>query len=404
MPGAEAAKRRALDEAALAELDATLAAHVDEGMPGLVTLVARGGEVHVTVAGRQDFDEAPMRRDTIFRIASMSKPVAAAAAMILVEEGRIALDEPVGRLLPELANPRVLARLDGPIDETVPAARPILVEDLMTLKLGTGAIMAPGASRSTRRWPSAGSGSGRSCQRSTAWTATWRRWGRCRLMRQPGEYWLYDTGVHVLGVLIERAAGRPLAAFMAERLFAPLGMVDTGFSVPAAALDRLAGCWWRNYATGVLERFDGAGAESRFAAPPAFASASGGLVSTADDYLAFARMLLNRGEHGGRRILSAASVAAMTADHITPAVKARSPFGPGFWDAGGWGYGMQVITRPEPGGPVGCGWVGGYGTSGYWDPASGLIGIHLTQRLMESPAPTAVFTDFWTGARAAAGV
>ena len=127
------------------------------------------------------------------------------------------------------------------------------------------------------------------------------------------------------------------------------------------------------------------------------------MVSTADDYLAFARMMLNGGVHQGRRILSAASVAAMMTDQITPAQKAVSPFGSGFWDAGGWGYGMQVVTRPQPGGPLGCGWVGGYGTSGYWDPATGLVGIHLTQRLMESPEPTAVFTDFWTGARAAAG-
>ena len=94
----------------------------------------------------------------------------------------------------------------------------------------------------------------------------------------------------------------------------------------------------------------------------------------------------------------------MTTDHITPAQKAASPFGPGFWEAGGWGLGMQVITDPQPGGPRGCGWVGGYGTSSYWDPETGLIGIHLTQRVMESPAPTPVFTDFWTGARAAAGV
>jgi CubicO group peptidase (beta-lactamase class C family) len=228
--------------------------------------------------------------------------------------------------------------------------------------------------------------------------------GSLPLMRQPGEFWLYDTGMQLLGVLIERAAGQPLGDFMAERLFEPLGMVDTGFFVPAAKLDRLAGIWWRNHATGVLERFDGIGAESRFAAPPGFASASGGLVSTADDYLAFARMMANGGRLGAVRILSAESVARMSRDQIAPEVKARSPFAPGFWEAGGWGYGMQAVTNPMPGYPRGCGWAGGYGTSGYWDAETGLIGIHLTQGLMESPAPTAVFADFWTGARAAAGV
>jgi CubicO group peptidase (beta-lactamase class C family) len=181
-------------------------------------------------------------------------------------------------------------------------------------------------------------------------------------------------------------------------------MVDTGFSVPEDKLDRLTACYWRNYSTGDFECFDGEVEESRFARTPRFASASGGLVATADDYLAFARMMLGGGAYRGRRILTEASVRAMHADRIPAEVKARSPFGPGFWEGGGWGLGMQVITRPMPGGPLGRGWVGGYGTSGYWDPATGLIGIHLTQRVMESPEPTPVFTDFWTRAREAAGL
>ena len=222
------------------------------------------------------------------------------------------------------------------------------------------------------------------------------------LARQPGEAWLYDTSMQLLGVLLERASGQPLEALMRERLFEPLGMADTGFSVPAAKLGRLPACWWRNYATGVVERFDPAGAESRFAAAPGFASASGGLVSTADDYLAFARMMLNGGRHGDRRVLSEASVRAMTTDHITAAQKAASPFVPGFWETRGWGYGLSVMQAPGPGDPRGFGWDGGYGTSGYWDPASGVIGVLLTQRLMESPAAPPVFTDFWRGAFAAA--
>ena len=276
--------------------DGALLSHVDDMTPGLVALVAVGEEVHVTAEGRRDFGAARMERDTIFRIASMTKPVAAAAAMILVEDGRLALDEPVGRLLPELARPRVLARLDGPIDETVPAARPIRVEDLMTMRLGIGAIMAPGEFPINTAMAERGIGRrDRGLPEVDGMDGYAAALGSLPLMRQPGDYWLYDTGMDLLGVLIERAAGQPLARFMAERIFAPLGMADTGFSVPAAKLDRLAACYWRNIASGEFERFDGEGEESRFARPPRFASAAGGLVSTADDYLAFARMML-----GGR--------------------------------------------------------------------------------------------------------
>jgi CubicO group peptidase (beta-lactamase class C family) len=393
-----------LDEDALVALDGALERHVDGMTPGIVALVARGSTVHVAAVGRADFGGPRMRRDTIFRISSMTKPVAAAAAMILVDEGRLALDEPVARLLPELAEPRVLKRLDGPLEETVPAERPVLVEHLPTLRLGLGAVMAPGEFPIAAAMEEKGVGVGPRLPEVAGMDGFAAAVGSLPLMRQPGDYWLYDTGMDLLGVVIERAAGQPLAEFMAERLFAPLGMADTGFFVPAEKLDRLAGCYWRDPATDCFERFDGEGEESRFARPPRFASAAGGLVSTADDWLAFARMMLAGGEHAGRRILSEASVRAMQSDRIPPEVKARSPFGPGFWEAGGWGLGMQVVTRPARGAPVGCGWVGGYGSSGYWDPASGLVGVHLTQRLMESPDPTEVLTDFWTCARAAAGV
>ena len=157
------------------------------------------------------------------------------------------------------------------------------------------------------------------------------------LMRQPGEHWLYETPMQLLGVVLERAADKPLADLMAEKVFDPLGMSDTGFFVPEAKRGRLATCWWRNYGTGVFEVFDGAGPDSRFATPPAFPIASGGLVSTADDWLRFGRMMLGGGTLDGVRVLSPASVAAMTGDRVPAEVKARSPFGPGFWEVGGWG-------------------------------------------------------------------
>jgi CubicO group peptidase (beta-lactamase class C family) len=159
----------------------------------------------------------------------------------------------------------------------------------------------------------------------------------------------------------------------------------------------------RNPATDKLDIFDAAGRESRFIRPPGFPSASGGLVSTADDHLAFARMILNKGEHGAKRLLSERSVALMATDHITAQQKAASPFVPGFWHGRGWGYALSVIKEPAPGDARSFGWDGGYGTSCYWDPQSGLVGILLPQRLWESPVPPPVRVDFWRFAYKAIG-
>ena len=179
-------------------------------LPGLVALVARGDDVHVTVAGALDFGGAPMQRDTIFRIASMTKPVAAAATMILVEDGRIALDEPVGRLLPEFAAPRVLARLDGPIDDTVPAERPIRVEELLTMTLGIGAIMAPGDFPINAAMAERGLGAGPRLPDFAGMDAYAAALGSLPLMRQPGEDWLYDTA-DAAARRADRAGRRPAA-------------------------------------------------------------------------------------------------------------------------------------------------------------------------------------------------
>ncbi|MGP1395460.1 MAG: serine hydrolase domain-containing protein [Inquilinaceae bacterium] len=389
----------------LTALDTAMAGHVARGgIPGVVALLARGDDVHVTVHGAMDFGEtAPMRRDTIFRIASLTKPVSAAIAMMLVEDGKFTLDEPVDRLLPELAGRRVLKHLDGPVDDTVPALRPILIGDLLTLRMGMGAIFSADPHPIVQAMADRGIAVGPHLPEADGPDDYIAKLGALPLMHQPGEMWMYDTGMHVLGVLIERAADRPLADLFEERLFTPLGMIDTGFSVPADKLDRLPACHWRNHGTGAVEVFDPAGPDSRFARTPGFANAAGGLVSTADDYLAFARMMLNGGDHAGRRLLSRDSVSLMTRDHITADQKARSVFAPGFWDQYGWGLGMAVSHRKTKGEPYGLGWDGGYGTSGYWDPESGLIGILLTQRLWDSPEPPAVRKEFWQAANAALG-
>jgi len=385
-----------LSQARLERLDDALRGHVARGdVHGLVALVARRDAVHVTAIGVQDSASgAPMRRDTIFRIASMTKPVTAAAVMMLVEESRIGLDDPVDRWLPELASRRVLRRIESPLDDTVPAARPITLRDLLTFRFGLGAVMAmPGTYPIQAAMAELGVAPGPE-QVAAAPDDYMRRIGRLPLMHQPGEKWLYHTGADILGVLIARIAGMRLADFLRERIFAPLGMRDTGFSVPDAAIGRLAACYARGPKSGALTVWDAARG-GRYAHPPVFASL---LVSTADDFLAFARMLLQHGRHTDVRILERPSVELMMTDHITPEQKAASPFFPGFWDTKGWGFGGAVVTRRDPNGanPGSYGWAGGFGTSFIVDPAADMVAILLVQRLMRSPDDSALNEEFLT--------
>jgi CubicO group peptidase (beta-lactamase class C family) len=216
-------------------------------------------------------------------------------------------------------------------------------------------------------------------------------------MHQPGEKWLYDTGSDVLSVLVARASEKPLESFLLERIFDPLGMKDTGFSVPASKIDRFATSYAPDFRTGALQVYDKAegGDWSR---PPAFPSGAGGLVSTADDYLAFASLLLNHGKHGTQRILSRPSVETMTIDHLTAGQRASGALIPGYFDTHGWGFGVSLVTRRDEiwATPGRYGWDGGLGTSWANDPREELVGILLTQRAMTSPVPPPVFQDFWT--------
>jgi CubicO group peptidase (beta-lactamase class C family) len=388
-----------LSRARLGRVHDVMAGYVERGeIPGLVTVVSRRGEVHVDAVGTLAAGgSAPMRRDSIFRIASLSKPVTAAAAMILVEETKLRLDDPVERWLPELADRRVLRSLESPLDDTVPAQRPITVRDLLTFRLGLGAVMIfPSRHPIQFAMEEAGIAVGPFLP-SFPPDEYMARFGSLPLVHQPGEAWMYHSGSDLLGVLMSRVTGQSLEAFLRERLFAPLGMRDTGFSVPESKLDRLTTAYMTDPQTGGLTIFDQARG-GRFAQPPVFESAGGGLVSTADDYLAFCRMMLNKGEYGGQRILSRLSVELMTADHITPEQKARSLFFPGFWDNRGWGFGLSIITRRDElaGVPGRFGWDGGYGTSGYIDPKEDLVGILLTQRVLDSPTGANVAFDYWT--------
>jgi CubicO group peptidase (beta-lactamase class C family) len=368
--------------------------HVGEDrVPGLVALVARGEHVHVEALGTLSVDGPPVARDSLFRIASTTKPITAAATLALADEGLIDIDEPVDRLLPELAGPRVLARADGPLGDTVPAHRAITARDLLTFTFGFG--MAAEMFASDEPWPVVTAAS--ELQLATIGPPdpdvqpdpdTWiGRFGSLPLMAQPGERWLYNTGASVLGVLLARAAGQPLANVMRTRVFDPLGMHDTAFWT--AQTGRLATCYAPTLA-GLVVHDEPGGAWSR---PPAFGDGAAGLLSTADDLLAFARMLLS----AGSPVLSAGAARAMTTGQLSAEQKSRGGLGPGFFTGRSWGFGQAVLDSGA------FGWDGGLGTSWLVDPGQDLTVIVLTQRMFDSHEPPAVHRDIQAAAYAALG-
>jgi CubicO group peptidase (beta-lactamase class C family) len=376
-----------------------MAGHVEQGaLPGAVTLVSRRGEVVVDAVGWKTIGGEELRRDTIFRIASMSKPVTAVAAMILVEECRLRLDEPVDELLPELADRRVLKRIDGPLSETVPAARAITLRDLLTFRMGMGQLFAESAEfpigvGMREKFGGLGPPDPGLALGPDEWL---RAVGELPLIHQPGERWMYHTSADVLGVLVARAAGQPFEEFLVERVFSPLGMADTAFSVPPEKIGRLATSYKVDPETGGLAVNDEAEG-GQWSRPPVFPSGGGGLVSTVDDFRAFGEMMLNKGKYGSERLLSRLSVEAMTTDQLTPAQKAVSGFFPGYFDDRGWGFGLGVTTgRAGPSAVPGqYGWDGGLGTSWWVDPKEGMQAILLTQR-SGFPLVSRPYLDFWT--------
>lgn len=382
----------------LQRLEEMLKAHVARGSaPGLVALVDHNGERHAWPLGRMSMDaDAPaVGRDTIFRLASMTKPVTAAAAMMLVEEGRLRLQEPVDRLLPELANRRVLKRLDGPLGDTVPAKRPITVEDVLTFRLGWGVQFDPELpiSKATAELPGFGMPNPHSPLTPNAYMA---ELGKLPLMAQPGERWLYTAGSNVLGVLVARAAGKPLDVVFQERILGPLGMKDTAFYAPPGKTGRLITGYMPQ--AGKLVPFEPW--NGMYARPPAFPAGDSGLVSTADDFAAFARFLHTGLGPDGRRLLSEGTLKSMKLDRLTPEQRKGGAeiLGP----HRGWGYvgGVYAERSPEGLAPGAYGWGGGFGTSWFNDPASGLVAILLTQRVFDGPDEPQLHKDFWRAAQA----
>jgi CubicO group peptidase (beta-lactamase class C family) len=392
----------AFDPQRMARLRAAMHVHVEQDrVGGVAWLVARGDEVEVGVAGALTRGEpAPVGRDSIFRISSMTKPIVAVAALILVEEYKLRLDDPVDTLLPELADRHVLVDARGPIDgQTVAPHRPITLHDVLTFRLGMGMdFAAPWPQPFLDALAELQLGAGPPEPQVPPAPDEWmRRLSTLQLLYQPGERWLYNNGADVLGVLIARAARQPLDEFLRERVLTPLGMCDTGFFVDD--VDRLGSCYG-TAPTG--ERFVFDPPDGQWATPPAFPSGAAGLVSTVDDLHAFGRMLLSGGWiREGSRLLSRAAIDAMTTDQIDVASGAPGPLPDG---SQGWGFGVGVQVRRTGLAPaIGTyGWAGGMGSSWANDPSNGLVGVLLTTDAFTRPfPPPAVLQDFWTGAYSA---
>ena len=362
-------------------LDDIIEAAVARGdAPGVVAAVGQGDDGYVAAAGVMAAGGPPMRPDTLFRIASITKPVTAAVVLSLAEDGLLGLEEPVDRLLPELADRRVLRRPDGPLTDTIRAERAVTTRDLLTFTWGFGMqvamFMAP------EPWPIASAvaerelGSFGPPQPDTTPEpdTVMARLGELPLLAQPGERWLYSAGSQVLGVLAARAAGAPFEDVMRERVLAPLGMDDTAFY--ANDTSRLATAY---------ERRDGELAVSdppdgQWSRPPRFPDGAAGLVSTAEDLLRFGRMLLLP---GGNPVLTAGTVAEMTSDQLTPAQLARVWPGFSFLGDRGWGYGVSVTEW-------GYSWEGGSGTAWANVPDRDLTVVVLTQRAVDETGLPAV--------------
>ncbi|HWF46136.1 MAG TPA: serine hydrolase domain-containing protein, partial [Bryobacteraceae bacterium] len=361
-----------LSKSRLERMHRVLSGYIErEDLPGLVALVGHHDDVHTETLGTLAFDNpAPMKLDTIFRIASITKLVTAVAAMILVEECKLRLDDSIERWLPELANRRVLKSVSSELDETVPAVRAITLRDLLTYRMGFGSVMAPPDTypiqKLIREYRIGGDGPTLPSQ--AAGLGEWlRKLGSLPLLAQPGERWMYHVSGDVLGALIERVSGRSLGTFMRERIFDPLGMKDTAFHVPPEKMDRLPAFYFFNRQANKLDFFDSI-VNSAWRSEPLSESGGGGLVSTIDDYFAFSRMMLNKGRHGREQILCRATVELMTSDQLTPVERAGSEIF--FGTHSSWGLGIAVDIRRNEifHTPGRFGWNGGFGTTAYIDP------------------------------------
>jgi CubicO group peptidase (beta-lactamase class C family) len=374
--------RVGLATASLAEIDSLMNSYVSEGkLAGVVILAARDGKVaHAGTYGKMDIEDGrPMRRDALFRIYSMTKPITGAALMTLFDEGRFELDDPVAKYLPGFDKVKVFAGQDGGTIKLVDLQRPITIRDLMRHTAGLAYGLFP-ASPVDEMYKEA-----KLLDRSKNLDSMIERLVKVPLAAQPGEKWMYSIAVDVQGKLIEVLSGKPLDEFFAERVFKPLAMQDTGFFVPADKLDRMTVNY--NKKDGRLAPVDGS-RTSQFATRPALLSGGGGLVSTADDYLRFAQMMLNRGELDGARILKPQTVDLMTRNHLADELM---PIQIGPLALANVGFGLDFAVRVkaasgEPAGSVGEYWWGGAASTQFFvAPREKLILISMTQFMPATP-------------------
>jgi CubicO group peptidase (beta-lactamase class C family) len=393
-----------VDQSALAKIAPALQGVIDAGdLSGFVTLIWRKGEeLQFNALGHRDIDAGlPMTRDTLFRIASMTKPVTSVAALMLMEEGKLRLDDPIVKWMPEFADMKVLKDAQGPVEDTYPSPRDITVEDLFTHRAGLAygfTSIGPIAYAHQRALGDVLTND----MGPDAWLAAL---GALPLSYPPGERFHYSHATDVLGFLVGRVAGMDFRDFLFKRIFEPLGMVDTDFWVPPAKRGRLAKMY--------RMKDDQSGLEIApfplVDAPPAFCGGGGGLISDLDDYLKFARMLLGDGEVDGVRLLKPETVALMRANRLSDAQREIPFMGIPFWAGQGFGLGLSVITDVEKQAWMGAGsngafgWPGAFGTWWRGDQAEDMIMIYLIQNSMAlgPEAAAQLATGQRMGARAA---
>jgi len=365
----------------LARIGPAMQAYIDRGeVAGTVTLVARRGRViFQDVRGWSDKDAGtPLRMDSLFRLASQTKPVTALAAMILLEQGRFRLDDPISRYLPEFADMKTVVIGDSGIAELVPTDPPITIRHLLTHTAG----MSDGADPEVRRKVI-------EIYRAIDWAPddtleeTVKKYSRCALGFQPGTAWQYSpiAGLNVVARLVEVLSGQSVWDFDREHIFAPLGMDDTFYYVPLDKLDRYTVGYQRR-PNAPLFPADPADGRSRFVReglPKKLYPGSGGLVSTVHDYLRFAQMLLNGGELDGARVVGRKTVELMTSPHTGDI----PTFGPLALKGSRFGLGVSVTVDPTAAGDLGSrgayGWGGAFGTTFWIDPEEELVGLYMMQ-------------------------
>ena len=384
----------------LAKIKPGLQGVIDSGvLSGAVTLLWRNGQIaDVSVVGTADIEAGrPMRRDTLFRIASMTKPITSVAILMLMEEGKLKLDDPITKWAPEFASMRVLKNAEGPLDETYPSPRDITIEDLLTHRSG----LAYGFTSVGPIAYAYQDALGDVLNNPLDVDAWMKALGGLPLSYPPGDRFHYSHATDVLGFIVGRIEGKPFRDVLFEKIFNPLGMVDTDFYIPPEKRDRASVVYRLEEDMSLtpvpFKRHD---------APPAFCGGGGGLISTADDYLKFARMMLGKGEVDGVRLLKPETVDLMVTNRLTDDQRAIGFMGLPFWLGQGFGLGVSMTLDQEkqawmgPGTNGSFGWPGAFGTWWRADPAENMIIIYLVQNSMPLEPESAA--QLATGQRLAA--